>query len=505
MPAAAGTSTAFRLARIAAFVLGCLLFLYACETSKSSVLADKWVEVALAGGLLVAGLGAAWFEIKLRDFRDDEDLDEVEEEDDRHDDRLAARMNHPAGRGRRPEVRRARADVHDEPPVDRHSSRKDRVGLSTTHRETRHEGLTESRTAAAQTRGGHRKSKDSGRESLWQRRKSAPEHEDIRAERTETGEFLVESEGWSVRAKITRSGDLIFHGHDLGGTYRPYEWMWIFHPDAFPAIRTALGDDDGDLLVLLEEVVPQLDRHGRHDPGAWLRAHGIPATYREKGVSATQDTRELPLLRPGLPRKTPSRADSIPRPTHRNDPWPNRSGHEDAAPVPRRRAVAEDPAPEHPQYAQPEPRWIARQDPAERPRSRPEQAQRPRYAEPERGRSRYDGPAPSDADPDDHSHYPKPRWSRHEEAEAAGYEHLSPQQRPRQSRYEQPTPNRLPAPPVHRGESSWQPDEYAAPWPTRQSEYDDPPPARRHRSSPPPSAADSGRPAPSHRAAPPWP
>ncbi|PXX64068.1 hypothetical protein DFR70_105250 [Nocardia tenerifensis] len=208
MPAPAGTSTALRLARIAALVLGSLLFLYACENSKSALLADKWVEVVISGALLAAGLGAAWFEIKLTDY------------------------------GEGGEVRGGRAAGH--------------------------------RTADAR----------------------GPD---------ERREFLVESEGWSMRTRIGRSGDLIFHGHDLGGTYPGYEWMWIFHHDTFPDIRAALGDDEGDILDLLEEVVPQLDRHGRRDPGAWLRTHDIPATYREKGVSATQETRKLPIMRPGLP------------------------------------------------------------------------------------------------------------------------------------------------------------------------------------------------------------
>ncbi|QBS40441.1 hypothetical protein [Nocardia sp. CS682] len=259
MPAPAGTSTAFRLARIALLLLGSLLFLYACENSKSALLADKWVEVAIAGTLLAAGLGAAWFEVKLTDYLD-EDADEIQ----------SVRAESRSGRA---EMRGGRAKdraVAKDPAVA--TSRARAKGRTGAH------GL-----AGARSRAGAGK------------------------DRAENREFLVESEGWSMRAKIARSGDLIFHGHDLGGTYPAYEWMWIFHPDTFPEIRAALGDDEGEILELLEEVVPQLDRHGRHDPGAWLRAHDIPATYREKGVSATQETRELPILQPGLPQPAPRR------------------------------------------------------------------------------------------------------------------------------------------------------------------------------------------------------
>ncbi|MFF3225487.1 hypothetical protein ACFYV7_22025 [Nocardia suismassiliense] len=284
MPAPAGTSTAFRLARIALLLLGSLLFLYACENSKSALLADKWVEVAIAGTLLAAGLGAAWFEVKLTDYLD-EDEDEPQ--------------------AVRAESRRGRAEMR-EPRTKARAVAKGHAGV-------KGRALAKGRAIAK----GHALAKG--------RAVAGKEH-------AENREFLVESEGWSMRAKIARSGDLIFHGHDLGGTYPAYEWMWIFHPDTFPEIRAALGDDEGEILELLEEVVPQLDRHGRHDPGAWLRAHGIPATYREKGVSATQETRELPVLQPGLPQPAPRRDVPVSARAHRNEVPPGRE-YRDVAPV----------------------------------------------------------------------------------------------------------------------------------------------------------------------------
>ncbi|WP_107658402.1 hypothetical protein [Nocardia suismassiliense] len=284
MPAPAGTSTAFRLARIALLLLGSLLFLYACENSKSALLADKWVEVAIAGTLLAAGLGAAWFEVKLTDYLD-EDADEPQVV--------------------RAESRRGRAEL-------RGGRAKDRAVTKDPARATGRAGAKG--RAGAHGLAGAKSRAGAGKD------------------RAENREFLVESEGWSMRAKIARSGDLIFHGHDLGGTYPAYEWMWIFHPDTFPEIRAALGDDEGEILELLEDVVPQLDRHGRHDPGAWLRAHDIPATYREKGVSATQETRELPILQPGLPHPVPRRDVSVSAREHRNGPPPGRE-YRNAAPV----------------------------------------------------------------------------------------------------------------------------------------------------------------------------
>ncbi|WP_280345029.1 hypothetical protein, partial [Nocardia abscessus] len=44
---------------------------------------------------------------------------------------------------------------------------------------------------------------------------------------------------------------------------------------------------------------------GRNPAGGGVRPHDIPATYREKGVSATQVTRELPVLQPGRPPQPP--------------------------------------------------------------------------------------------------------------------------------------------------------------------------------------------------------
>ena len=112
---------------------------------------------------------------------------------------------------------------------------------------------------------------------------------------------------------------MILHGRDLD---HDYEWSWTFRPAAFPALRAALGaDDNGDLLELLEESIPQLDRNGRGDPGAWLRAQDVPATYREKGDNPSEVTRELPVMSLGRPRaETPparikdSEANPHPRP-----------------------------------------------------------------------------------------------------------------------------------------------------------------------------------------------
>uniref|UniRef100_UPI0024576553 hypothetical protein n=1 Tax=Nocardia brasiliensis TaxID=37326 RepID=UPI0024576553 len=305
MPARTGTRTAFRLARIAALVLGSLLFLYACEYSKSAVLADRWLEVTGAGLLLAVGIGLAWFEIKLTDFRE-----YIDDEADIPAEPVAARSPHAS-------VRRGASGIRSEYAEDRAERAATRMG----HRETRRDDrVPTGASVAARIRAAGRKASGLGSESWWKPGRSGAERDEARDGRSETHEFLVESEGWSMRAKLGRSGDLLFHGHDRGGTYPAYEWMWIFHPDTFPAIRDALGDPEGDILDLLEDVVPQLDRHGRHDPGAWLRAHDIPATYREKGVSSTQDTREIPLLVPGLPRFVPSERPHDPAPH-----WPQRT------------------------------------------------------------------------------------------------------------------------------------------------------------------------------------
>ncbi|MGX1773093.1 hypothetical protein ACWIGW_13360 [Nocardia brasiliensis] len=305
MPARTGTRTAFRLARIAALVLGSLLFLYACEYSKSAVLADRWLEVAGAGLFLAVGIGLAWFEIKLTDFRE-----YIGDEADIPAEPAAARSTHAS-------VRRGASGIRSEYAEDRAERAATRMG----HRETRRDDrVPTGESVAARIRAAGRKASGLGSESWWKPGRSGADRDEARDGRSETHEFLVESEGWSMRAKLGRSGDLLFHGHDRGGTYPAYEWMWIFHPDTFPAIRDALGDPEGEILDLLEDVVPQLDRHGRHDPGAWLRAHDIPATYREKGVSATQDTREIPLLVPGLPRFVPPERPHDPAPH-----WPQRT------------------------------------------------------------------------------------------------------------------------------------------------------------------------------------
>ncbi|WP_405177464.1 hypothetical protein OG225_24445 [Nocardia sp. NBC_01377] len=192
-----GTSTRYRLARITALVLGSLVFLYACERSRSSMLSDVLGEVLLAACLGIAGIAAAWFEISLSN-----------------------------------------------------------------------------RTAEQEA-----------------------------AETGESGEFLLESEGRRIRARIAPSGNLVFHGREISDGPQAHEWSWTFRPTTFPAIRTALGGGDGELVRLLEEIIPRLDRHSRRDPGAWVRAHGITATYREKGDNPSHATRKLPILKRGLPRE----------------------------------------------------------------------------------------------------------------------------------------------------------------------------------------------------------
>ncbi|WP_433683668.1 hypothetical protein [Nocardia sp. CA-119907] len=122
----------------------------------------------------------------------------------------------------------------------------------------------------------------------------AADHAAIRA-RTDIRGFLIESDDISVRARITRSGDLVFHGHDSSGPHPAYEWDWAFHASTFPAIRAALGGE-GDLLELLERTVPHWDRRDRYDPGAWLHSQGIPAAFRERGDSSSRTTRVLPVI-----------------------------------------------------------------------------------------------------------------------------------------------------------------------------------------------------------------
>ena len=123
--------------------------------------------------------------------------------------------------------------------------------------------------------------------------------------RTEIRGFLIESDGLSVRARITRSGDLVFHGHDSADAYPAYEWDWAFRSSSFPAIRAALGGGRGDLLELLEHTVPHWDREDRYDPGSWLHNQGIPAAFRERGDTSNRITRVLPIINPEHPPAQP--------------------------------------------------------------------------------------------------------------------------------------------------------------------------------------------------------
>ncbi|WP_156371130.1 hypothetical protein [Nocardia arizonensis] len=204
-----GTSTGYRLVRITALVLGSLIFLYACERSRSSMLSDVWGELLLAAGLGVAGIAAAWFEISLSNRAEELETDEADE-----------------------------------------------TGQS--------------------------------------------------------GEFLLQSENRTIRARIAPSGNLVFHGRESTDGPESHEWSWTFRPDTFPAIKTALGGGPGELVELLESVVPQLDRPSRRDPGAWVRAHGIPATYREKGDNPSLATRKLPIIKRGLPREVQAGRAGVP-------------------------------------------------------------------------------------------------------------------------------------------------------------------------------------------------
>ncbi|WP_280251817.1 hypothetical protein [Nocardia abscessus] len=329
-----GTSTRFRLARITGLVLGSLVFLHACERSKSTLLGDVRVEVAIAAALGAAALAAGWFEIKLR--AQEEDAADPSW-DDAEPDETPSPGNFP-GRSRRsahaayPERARAghtrpatrpapttQFEDDDQPESPEPSGRADLVaGIARTLRITR-PGATGERpqlpALSAMTK--------------WMRRVEPGEDADPdevdddeveQITHTETGELVIESSSRTVRAKIARSGDLVVHGRAHGGPHPRSEWKWTFQPETFPAIRNALGDGPGDLLDLLEDTIPWLDAGARHDPGAWLRAHDIPATYREKGVSATQVTRELPMLQPGPP--LPAHRET--RSTQRGaaDPWP---------------------------------------------------------------------------------------------------------------------------------------------------------------------------------------
>ncbi|MEV5836033.1 hypothetical protein [Nocardia sp. NPDC052112] len=184
----------------------------------------------------------------------------------------------------------------------------------------------------------------------------AADHAATRA-RTDIRGFLIESDGITVRARITRSGDLVFHGHDTSGTHPAYEWDWAFRATTFPSIRAALGGGRGDLLDLLEHTVPDLDRRHRHDPGAWLHNQGIPAAFRERGDTSHRITRELPVVNPEAPEQDPSREStrahelsSMRRSALVDPPRPNRSTRrdpprdQDPPARTRRRAAAPQPS-----------------------------------------------------------------------------------------------------------------------------------------------------------------
>ncbi|WP_157129472.1 hypothetical protein [Nocardia amamiensis] len=316
-----GSPTAFRLARIAALVLGSLVFLHACGRSKSAVLGDVWGEVVVAAVFAAAALGAAWFEIKSRAQEREEDTARPGVESGWDDDARRAKApihgNFPRS-GRRstveeyvedePDERAGRAArsvsmtplrANDQSESDEYSQRPDLVaGIARTLRIGR-SGAADERPLLSTWNS----------VTKWARRGDPDEDADLddlgdhdeteQITRTETGELVVESGKRTIRLKIARSGDLVVHGRATDGPYPRWEWRWTFQPDAFPGIRAALGDRSGDLLDLLEETIPWLDAGARHDPGAWLRAHDIPGTYREKGVSSAQVTRELPVLRPG--------------------------------------------------------------------------------------------------------------------------------------------------------------------------------------------------------------
>ncbi|MGW5144068.1 hypothetical protein ACWEPH_33835 [Nocardia beijingensis] len=311
-----GTSTRFRLARIAGLVLGSLVFLHACERSKSALLSDVRMEVAIAAVFAAAALGAAWFEIKLRGPEQDADRpwDDAEEDETPSPGNFPGRAGRSAepvyGRSERPRrpgigpppAPAGQWEDDDLPDAADSSSRADLVaGIARTLRVTRAR-IAEQRQPLLPL----------GAVTKWMRRvdpddiDSAEPDEDDETEqitRTETGELVIESGTRTVRAKISRSGDLVLHGRRHADARS--EWKWTFPAEAFPAIRGALGDGRGDLLDLLEDTIPWLDAAARHDPGAWLRAHDIPATYQEKGVSATLITRELPVLQPGRPPQPP--------------------------------------------------------------------------------------------------------------------------------------------------------------------------------------------------------
>ncbi|MFF7941250.1 hypothetical protein ACFZC5_16165 [Nocardia gamkensis] len=313
-----GTSTRLRLARITGLVLGSLVFLHACERSKSALLGDVRVEVAFAAALGAAALAAAWFEIKLRGLEQDADppWDDAEQYETPSPGNFPGRTGRRAdtayGRGERARRMDAAArpapvaDLEDDDQLEPEDSAgpADLVtGIARTLRITRL-GASGERlplpTLNAMTKWIRRVDPDEEAEGELD-----DQDETEQITRTETGELVIESSRRTVRARIGRSGDLVVHGRWHGGAHPPSEWKWTFHPDTFHAIRGALGDGPGDLLDLLEDTIPWLDAGARQDPGAWLRAHDIPATYREKGVNAAQTTRELPVLQPGRPPQPP--------------------------------------------------------------------------------------------------------------------------------------------------------------------------------------------------------
>ncbi|MEU2251811.1 hypothetical protein ABZ540_01385 [Nocardia xishanensis] len=250
------TGTALRLARIAALVVGCLLFLHACERTRRVIPADVWLELAIAAALGVGAMVVAWFEIARAEELEEEDLE------------LAADEARPA---------------------------------------------------------------------------EAP------------NECRIESEGRTVRARIAKSGNLVLHGQDHDGFHPGHEWSWTFRPDTFPAIRSALGGDrETDLIELLDDVVLGAGPEIRDDPGAWLRAHGIAAAYREKGDHPSRVTTKLPIFRVGmrrvpeaeraaaLPRGRAARAadEAAPERTRARTPRETVAARADGSGVPSRRAAS---------------------------------------------------------------------------------------------------------------------------------------------------------------------
>ncbi|MFX0576810.1 hypothetical protein [Nocardia nepalensis] len=235
----------------------------------------------------------------------------------------------------------------------------------------------------------------------------AADHAATRA-RTDIRGFLIESEGISVRARITRSGDLVFHGHDSGGTHPAYEWDWAFRAATFPAIRAALGGK-GDLLELLERTVPDLDRHDRYDPGAWLHNQGIPAAFRERGDSSNRVTRVLPVIEPSLAQHDPDSDDRESTGAHQRA-----SEHRNPSPHPRTREPAASNRPERsgrrrePSHEQAAPAHTRRSSPADRRRPEPSVSARD-----EQPAARHGEPAPRrrNQPPKSHRHeLPSDRW-----------------------------------------------------------------------------------------------